>query len=166
MPYGRYQFGPGTYQISQLQDEFSAAQFSVPLLHILGDGYAGPGTLATGGMAVFADLLGDVDLQKLENVVTGHQPVPGYVSLLDLAAFRDHAKQNLTLREPIWLAIRNALRIAFGAIAQNRSALINLINDYNNRFGTTLQVPPAPRTWQQLLAAVQQQIDQETNPST
>ena len=93
------------------------------------------------------------------------RPDPDAGSNAILAEARQLAKQELASRQtPTTVAMRNALRILFAVVADQRTK-INAIIDHLNGQGAVPAKLPA-RTWQQFVASVRSQIDAETDPET
>ena len=68
-----YHYGPGTYNVGQLQDEITAAGLPVPQ-GVNGSGYAGPGTAATHVDVACDNALTAAQKMQLDGVVAAHVP--------------------------------------------------------------------------------------------
>lgn len=91
------------------------------------------------------------------------RPDPDAHSNAILAEARQLAKQELANRQvPTTVAMRNALRILFGILADHRTKINGIIDHLNGQGSVPTKLPA--RTWQQFVASVRSQIDSEIDP--
>jgi hypothetical protein len=129
-----YDYGPGSYNITQLQGEITAAGLAAPA-GINGTGYAGPGTLATNISVLYAAALSAADQTTLNNTVAAHvagaAPPPSAGGLL--------AVSNVTAFESTtgtgWTALPTAEIIKFTLPAAGNVLLRFCCETYNSTAG-------------------------------